>query len=262
MAPAAPKASVASSAKAQAPLRIYYDRLAIALVGCLSILTLLIGGVLALAGVFSGWVPLIGLLLGVGSFASLRVIAVRARRAKLLARMETTRKRAMETIAEPVAQATKKQTAVFDAQPNSNKRAPNLTVEELRAEALRIAANGSPIQRPAGWEPTEVPLPQYVVKNAVKRPAPEAIEPAEVLKASTNATLRAQEASKQLAKAVEAAAESSSESIETLVGTTPAPTTDADTTASGSSSVKAKSDRSARDDARMNLDDVMQRRRA
>lgn len=258
MAPAAPKASVASSAKAQAPLRIYYDRLAIALVGCLSMLTLLIGGVLALAGVFSGWVPFIGLLLGVGSFASLRVIAVRARRAKLLARMETTRIRAMETIAEPVAQATKKQTAVFDAQPNSNKRAPNLTVEELRAEALRIAANGSPIQAPAGWELTEVPLPQYVVKNAVKRTAPEALEPAEVLKASTNATLRAQEASKQLAKAVEAAAES----IETLASTTPTSTTEADSTAVDQASAKTKSERGARDETRMNLDDVMQRRRA
>lgn len=262
MAPAAPKASVASSAKGQAPMRIYYDRLAIAIVGCLSILTLLIGGVLALAGVVSGWVPFIGLLLGVGSFASLRAIAVSARRAKLLARMETTRKRAMETVAEPVAQATKKQTAVFDAQPNSNKRAPNLTVEELRAEALRIAAKGSPIQRPAGWEPTEVPLPQYVVKNAVKRPAPEAIEPAEVLKASTNATLRAQEASKQLAKAVEAAATSSSESIETLASTTQASTIEADSPVAEAASAKTTSERAARDDTRMNLDDVMQRRRA
>ena len=262
MAPAAPKASVASSVKGQAPLRIYYDRLAIALLGCLSVLALLIGGVLALAGVFSGWVPFIGLLLGVGSFASLRVIAVRARRAKLLARMETTRKRAMETMAEPVAQAPKKQTAVFDAQPNSNKRAPNLTVEELRAEALRIAANGSPIQRPAGWEPTEVPLPQYVVKNAVKRPAPEAMEQPEVLKASTNATLRAQEASKQLAKAVEAAAVGSNENIETPDGATPASAIATDSTTPDPTSAKTTTERSARDETRMNLDDVMQRRRA
>ncbi|PQZ96005.1 hypothetical protein CQ018_01585 [Arthrobacter sp. MYb227] len=278
MAPAAPKASVASSAKGQVPLRIYYDRVAIALLGCLSVLTLVIGGVLALAGVFSGWVPLIGLLVGVGSFAALRVIAVRARRAKLLARMESTRKLAMETVVEPVTQSPKKQTAVFDAQPNSNKRAPRLTVEELRAEALRIAAKGSPIQRPAAWEPTEVPLPQYVMKNAVQRPTPEAIEPAAVLKASTNATLRAQEASKQLAKAVEAAAQppettSISEGVEKSIGAKSTSTVansapavpeiiEADAVIAETSTAKSKADRVARDANRMNLDDVMQRRRA
>lgn len=278
MAPAVPKASVASSAQGQPPLRIYYDRVAIALLGCLSILALLVGGVLALAGVFSGWVPLIGLLVGVGSFASLRVKAVRARRAKLLARMEATRKLAMKTTVEPVAQAPKKQHAVFDDQPHSNKRAPRLTVEELRAEALRIAAKGSPIQAPAGWELTEVPLPQYVVKNAVQRPAPPALEPAAELKASSSATLRAQEASKQLAKAVEAAARDSSTlratptveksagdkstiSVE-MVDSAVADLLEADVKLSDATSAKAPTDRPARDATRMNLDDVMQRRRA
>lgn len=276
MVPAAPKASAVSGPQGQAPLRVYYDRVAIALLGCLSILALVVGGILALAGVLTGWVPLIGLLVGIGSFASLRALAVRGRRAKLLARMEATRKLAMETTVEPVIQAPRKQTPVFDAQPDSNKRAPRLTVQELRAEALRIAAKGSPVQRPEGWAPTEVPLPQYVMANAAPRPAPEALVPAAEPKASTNATLRAQEASKQLAKEIQAASESAKqasssaqpESVEKSTGEKPAAsievieTVEADSAMSEAAAAKARAERASRDGSRINLDDVMQRRRA
>lgn len=276
MVPAASKASVVSGPQGQAPLRVYYDRVAIALLGCLSILALVVGGILALAGVLTGWVPLIGLLVGIGSFASLRALAVRGRRAKLLARMEATRKLAMETTVEPVIQAPRKQTPVFDAQPDSNKRAPRLTVQELRAEALRIAAKGSPVQRPEGWAPTEVPLPQYVVANAAPRPVPEALVPAVEPKASTNATLRAQEASKQLAKEIQAASESAKqasssaqpESGEKSTGEKPAAsievieTVEADAAVSEAAAAKARAERASRDGSRINLDDVMQRRRA
>lgn len=276
MVPAAPKASVVSGPQGQAPLRVYYDRVAIALLGCLSILALVVGGILALAGVLTGWVPLIGLLVGIGSFASLRALAVSGRRAKLLARMEATRKLAMETTVEPVVQAPRKQTLVFDAQPDSNKRAPRLTVQELRAEALRIAAKGSPVQRPEGWAPTEVPLPQYVVANAAPRPAPEALVPAVEPKASTNATLRAQEASKQLAKEIQAASESAKQATsseqpqsgEKSTGGKPAAsievieTVEADAAVSEAAAAKARAERASRDGSRINLDDVMQRRRA
>lgn len=282
MVPAAPQASAVSGPQGQAPLRVYYDRVAIALLGCLSILALVVGGILALAGVLTGWVPLIGLLVGVGSFASLRTLAVRGRRAKLLARMEATRKLAMETTVEPVFQAPRKQTPVFDAQPDSNKRAPRLTVQELRAEALRIAAKGSPVQRPEGWAPTEVPLPQYVVANAAPRPAPEALVPAVEPKASSSATLRAQEASKQLAREIQAASESAKqesssvqqvspampESVEKSTGeksTAPVEvieTVEADSAVSEATAAKARAERASRAGSRINLDDVMQRRRA
>ncbi|GAA1498175.1 hypothetical protein [Paeniglutamicibacter kerguelensis] len=247
MAPAAPNASAASGTEGQAPLRIHYDRVAIALLGCLSVVALVIGGILALAGVFSGWVPMAGLLLGVASFSALRTLAVRARRAKLLARMESTRQLAMEPKAEPVQATVKKQRDVFDAQPDSNKRPPRLTVEELRAEALRIANNGAAVQRPEGWKPTEVPLPQYVVANAVKRPAPEALEVEAERKPSTKTSLRAQEAGQRLTEAVE--------TVENPVDDKSAATIEA-------AAAKARLERASRTGDRMNLDDVMQRRRA
>jgi hypothetical protein len=247
MAPAAPNASAASDTQGQPPLRIYYDRVAIALLGCLSVITLVIGGILAMAGLFSGLVPMAGLLLGVASFAALRALAVRDRRAKLLARMESTRRLAMEPKAEPVQPSVKKQQDVFDAQPDSNKRPPRLTVEELRAEALRIATNGAAVQRPEGWKPTEVPLPQYVVANAVKRPAPEALEAEAEKKPSTKTSLRAQEAGQRLAEAVETAEN---------------PLDDKSTASIDAAAAKARLERASRTGDRMNLDDAIQRRRA
>ncbi|MFF5791511.1 hypothetical protein ACFY5D_05640 [Paeniglutamicibacter sp. NPDC012692] len=247
MAPAAPNASAASGTQGQAPLRIHYDRVAIALLGCLSVIAVVIGGILAMAGLFSGFVPMAGLLLGVASFAGLRALAVRDRRAKLLTRMESTRRLAMEPKAEPVQQAVKKQQAVFDAQPDSNKQPPRLTVEELRAEALRIANNGAAVQRPEGWKPTEVPLPQYVVANAVKRPAPEALEVEPEKKPSAKTSLRAQEAGQRLAESVEAAE---------------SPVDDSSTASIDAAAAKVRLERASRTGDRMNLDDVMQRRRA
>ena len=284
MAPVASHASAASRSAAQAPLRIFYDRLAVALLGCLAVPTLLIGGVLALVSVVSGWVPLIALLVGLASFSTLRGLAVRDRRKKLLARLDATRTRAMETGRTPVAEPAKKTAEVFDAQPNSNKRPPRLTVQELRAEALRIAHKGSAVQRPEGWEPTEVPLPQYVVANTAKRQAPAPLQAAEAPKASSNATLRAQEAAARLAEATGAAnaATSADSSIATLpvapaapvvpeAGQAPAasapsagsaPSTAPKPAAEPSAAKDPRAPRTEKAADRINLDDVMQRRRA
>ncbi|WP_411731005.1 hypothetical protein [Paeniglutamicibacter sp.] len=281
MAPVASNASVASSPTEQPPLRIFYDRLAVALLGCLSALALPIGGVLALAGVFSGWVPLIALALALASFSTLRGLAVRDRRSKLLARLESTRTRAMENVRTPRPEPVKKSAVVFDAQPNSNKRAPRLTVQELRAEALRIAHKGSAVQRPEGWEPTEIPLPQYVLANAAQRPAPAPLQASAELKASTGATLRSQEAAARLAEAV--GTQGDGTTVVQTIAATPAPPAipaapPAETTASTQAPITGKSDpvvppaaaeanaaRAPRAEAstdRINLDDVMQRRRA
>ncbi|GAA1872109.1 hypothetical protein GCM10009715_18720 [Paeniglutamicibacter psychrophenolicus] len=282
MAPVASHASAASRSAAQAPLRIFYDRLAVALLGCLAVPTLLIGGVLALVSVVSGWVPLIALLVGLASFSTLRGLAVRDRRKKLLARLDATRTRAMETGRTPVAEPAKKAAEVFDAQPNSNKRPPRLTVQELRAEALRIAHKGAAVQRPEGWEPTEVPLPQYVVANTAKRQAPAPLQATEAPKASSNATLRAQEAAARLAEATGAANAATDSSIATLpvVPATPvvaqadqapaarapsagsAPSTAPKTAAEPSSDNGPRAPRTEKSADRINLDDVMQRRRA
>ncbi|WP_146755337.1 hypothetical protein [Arthrobacter sp. AQ5-05] len=281
MAPVASHASAASQSAAQAPLRIFYDRLAVALLGCIAVPTLLIGGVLALVSVVSGWVPLIALLVGLASFSTLRGLAVRDRRKKLLARLDATRTRAMDAGRTPAAEPVKKTAEVFDAQPNSNRRPPRLTVQELRAEALRIAHKGAAVQRPEGWEPTEVPLPQYVVANTAKRQAPAPLEAAEAPKASSNATLRAQEAAARLAEATGATSTADS-SIATLpvVPATPvvpeaedapaapapsagsAPSTAPKPSAEPSAATAPRTPRTEKAADRMNLDDVMQRRRA
>lgn len=278
MAPVASNASVASNSTEQPPLRIFYDRLAVALVGSLAVLTLPIGGVLALAGVFSGWVPLVALALAIASFSTLRGLAVRDRRGKLLARLETTRTRAMETGRAPHPEPVKKSAAVFDAQPDSNKRAPRLTVQDLRAEALRIAHKGAAVQRPEGWEPKQIPLPQYVVANAAQRPAPAPLPASAELKASTNATLRSQEAAARLAESVGTAAQD----VATLpavpeapvapvvpvahaASAAPAPVAGTDDHVAKPVAAEANAARAARTGAagdRINLDDVMQRRRA
>ena len=273
MAPVASNASVASASTERPPLRIFYDRLAVALLGCLAVLTLVVGGVLALAGVFSGWVPLVAMLLAVASFSTLRGLAVRDRRGKLLAKLETTRTRALETGRSPLPEPVKKPAVVFDAQPDSNKRAPQLTVQELRAEALRIAHKGAAVQRPEGWEPTEVPLPQYVVANAARRPSPAPLRAEEELKASTSATLRAQEAAARVAEATAAAGDGAAavQSIPAVQAPaaeesgTATPATGQSGTAAKPAAPEAPAARGPRAEApkdRINLDDVMQRRRA
>lgn len=296
MAQLAPHASVASNSIPQAPLRIFYDRLAVAVLGCLAVLAFLIGGPLAMAGVFSGVIPLVGLLLSLASFSTLRALAVRDRRAKLLARMAKTRELAMEVRTTEHVEPRKKQAVVFDAQPNSNKQAPRLTVQELRAEALRIANNGAALQRPEGWELIEVPLPQYVVANAAaltKRPSPAPLQPAAAPKASSNASLRSQEAAARLAEAlgttevdaalpkitpapdVPAAVPATASSIDSEPASSAAPAviTAAGTTSPATSAAAeqgpeteaANTARAPRTDSaadRINLDDVMQRRRA
>ncbi|MFL4473832.1 hypothetical protein ACIPVK_07540 [Paeniglutamicibacter sp. MACA_103] len=276
MAPVASNASVESSSTGQPPLRIFYDRLAVALLGCLAVLALPIGGVLALAGVFSGWVPLVALALAIASFSTLRGLAVRDRRSKLLKRLETTRTLAMETGRTPSPEPVRKTAVVFDAQPDSNKRAPRLTVQELRAEALRIAHKGAAVQRPEGWEPTQVPLPQYVVANAAQRPAPAPLQASAELKASTGASLRSQEAAARLAEAAGAEGTGAAQDISALPAIPLAPAAEAPSIApapvAGKSApvlkpatAEAPVARPPRAEAagdRINLDDVMQRRRA
>ncbi|GAA4376867.1 hypothetical protein [Paeniglutamicibacter cryotolerans] len=226
---AATPASAAREHVRPAPLRIRHGRLAVAVLGVFSILTVLVGLVLAPLGVFSGWVPVLGLLALGGCFATLRSLAVGDRRRKMLARLEAARREAFTSA--PVASAAepKREAEVFDAQPGSGKRPPMLTVEELRAEARRVAERGIAVQRPAGWEPVQVPLPQYVKANMAARPAPEALPEAEMKIPKNNVSLRQQERAAEVITA--------GESELPVVKTPIVP-------------------------VRINLDDVMQRRRA
>ncbi len=47
------------------------------------------------------------------------------------------------------------------------------TVEELRAEALRVARESAPAAAARTWEPVPVPRPTYAEAPVVQRPEPE-----------------------------------------------------------------------------------------
>lgn len=225
---ASPASAVRETAR-PAPLRIRHGRLAVAVLGLLSILTVLLSLVLTPVGVWSGWVPVIALLAMGGSFGTLRTLAVRDRRRKMLARLEAARRVAFAEVPVAVAAEPKRANEVFDAQPGSAKRPPMLTVEELRAEARRVAEKGIAVQRPAGWEPVQVPLPQYITANLAVRPTPEVLPEAEPVNVPNAPSLRQQER-------------------------------DAEVITEGDAELPVAKQRSSAE--RINLDDVMQRRRA
>ncbi|MGG5752339.1 hypothetical protein ACQ3I4_06895 [Zafaria sp. Z1313] len=160
MATAAPRPAAARTA----PLRLRYDRLAVAGAGAVSLLAFPVTGILALAGVVSGVLPLAALALAVASFVALRALAVRSRRRRSLARMEAAFAEAMSAVPAP---APRRETELFDAQPaRPAESVPTLT--ELRAEARRVAAGTAS----ATWDPVEVPRPAYVSAAKAERPAP------------------------------------------------------------------------------------------
>jgi hypothetical protein len=71
------------STSTPAPFRVHYGRTAVALLGVVALLTLLVGGVLALVGVVSAAVPLVAVLVSAGCVVLLRALAIRARRKKV-----------------------------------------------------------------------------------------------------------------------------------------------------------------------------------
>ncbi len=178
-----------SAAPTTAGFRIRYGRLTIALAGALAALALVAGGLLAPFGILSGFVPLVGAIVLVGSFIGLRVLAVRDRRRKVLARMDAIFHEAMYTQpAEPVAR--RRATKVFDAR------------EQETAVAQAPPANGSvrhhtPVAAPSAttpstWEPVAVPKPTYVGAAKAERPAPEPLPAGEEKKPQKATSILAQ----------------------------------------------------------------------
>lgn len=276
----------------QLKIRVRYGRLSVALIGVLAILATVIGVVLAPFTALSfGTVGLFALL-AVASFATLRMLAVRDRNRKLLEHLEATRQKALQTpafedAANKVVARKHEGEEVFDARPGSARRAPAITAEELRAEALRVAHGRGGVKQPDTWVPTQVPKPTYVeaseritqaAKTVAEAPAArtqkaplpaqqplrpskqislKASEDAKRLAAEVSAEERAavtsvaskrEEATKEPAAKQAAAKESTSavgETVTPVTGTLPAADLSVSTTK-----------------PRLNLDAVMQRRRA
>ncbi|MDN5811645.1 MAG: hypothetical protein L0H40_01245 [Micrococcaceae bacterium] len=228
-----------TAAPTTAGFRIRYGRLSIALAGVLAALALVVGGLLAPFGILSGLVPLIGAIVLVGSFIGLRVLAVRDRRRKVLARMDAIFHEAMDTRpAEPVVRH--QATEVFDAREQENAQASAPAAQGTVRHHAPLAAPTAP----ATWEPVAVPKPTYVGAAKAERPAPEPLPAGEEKKPQKATSILAQtrlaEQEAQLAERAERA-----ERGEELPAVAEAPRRRPAAPAGG-----------------MNLDAVLQRRRA
>lgn len=278
----------ASQAKAVSEfrIRVRYGRLSLALVGLLAVVATLVGLVLApFTALTFGWVGIF-FLAGLGSFASLRMLAVRDRNRKLLATLEATRERAMQTPAiqdgaAPVLVRKQGDDEVFDARPGSARRAPAITADELRAEALRVAHGFGGVKQPDTWEPTNVPRPTYVqVREATHREiaarvAPEPLPVSEPLRPSKQISLKASEDAKRIASEVSAEDQAAVASVPAKLAPAakdaaiqpPAAAAPSAAEAAGADTAAPRTeapapDKTASAKARLNLDAVMQRRRA
>lgn len=193
----APPARSRTNAPQQASFRIRYDRLGVALLGALSAVVLVAGGVLAPFGVVSGLVPLVAAIVLLGAFTGLRALAVRDRRRKVLARMEAVFHEAMHaTPVEPVIR--RRATTVFDArEPATIARA----TPDGGAPAVRTAP-ATPAPSRQTWEPVAVPKPGYVGAPKAERSAPEPLPaPAEKKPQQVTSILQETRIAEQLGRA-------------------------------------------------------------
>jgi hypothetical protein len=247
--------SAAREQRAPAPLNIRYGRTALALVGAGALLTFVIGGGLALFGVVSGSVPGVALLALAAVVLMLRGLVRRDRRRRAAARVNRAFAEAMNPPVHHLSPLPQRETVLFDAAAEadaaaasrSEKQEPvaapeprRLTPEELRAEALKVAAeaesksaaNSAPGSGPT-WQPVEVPKPTYVASAKAERPAPAPLPAPEVKKPTAKTPI------KQAAVA---------------------PKTDLPVAAKDGASPAAKE--AAPQPGKINLDAVLQRRRA
>ncbi|MHA7153790.1 hypothetical protein [Arthrobacter sp. TMN-50] len=237
----------------RASFNIRRDRTSVAIVGAVALLAAVVCIPLAVLSVVPGSMPVVAFLVFLLAVAGLRLLAIRDRRRKVDAAFaDAMSARLNTTHATSVVQTPRPETSLFDAEssgpvdvetPAAAKRsatASNLTATELRQAALAVAANpsaaGSPAAaaeasaQPAGtpWQPVEVPKPMYVAAAKAERQAPAPLELPEAPKAQSKTSLKQ--------------------------GATAPMVDDADHS-SGSSAASPTT-------GRMNLDDVLQRRRA
>ena len=240
-APAAPPEPVRQPA-----FRVHYDRAALALAGVMALAALVLGLPLAAFGPVSWWLPAGGLLVAAGATASLRALALRDRRrrveAAFRAAMGTGRQPAPRSAPQPewdqpewsqpandqpavqeqeapvfAVPPVRKQreTVLFDAERTpgtaskpaaaaatvttaSDSSGRPLTAADLRRAALDLAAQSAPA-RTAGppktsatpWEPVAVPKPIYVQAPVAQRQAPEPLVPAQTPKSTGRTSIRA-----------------------------------------------------------------------
>ncbi|WP_298584409.1 hypothetical protein [uncultured Kocuria sp.] len=173
-------------------LHIKRDRAGILLAGGAALLAGLVTAVLAPFSAAVSWPwPVFLLLLGAGSVLALRYLAVQDRAARRAAR-PAVRAPAEEphapredvalfdnehAVAEEVREQSRLAAEDLDlpaaGEQPSAPAAPAFTVEELRAEALRVAREAAAAAPGRTWEPVPVPRPTYAEAPVVQRPEPE-----------------------------------------------------------------------------------------
>ncbi|MFT4469531.1 hypothetical protein ACMX2H_06415 [Arthrobacter sulfonylureivorans] len=236
----------------QPQFRIRYGRTALALTGVVALVVFVAGGVLALAGAASGQIPGFALLAAVAVVVILRSLAIRDRKNRAAARADRAARAASASQAAGV-KTPARPTQLFDGaatdQPASEtapaEPAP-LTAAELRERALKVAAEAGDTVAPATtsgtpWQPVDVPKPTYVAAAKANRPAPAPLPAPEIKKPQVKTSIKQTVAQ----RTEEAAAQRSAEAAGQHAEATPAE-------ASGQAPATN----------RLNLDDVLQRRRA
>ncbi len=220
----APSAGAARpSAARPARLNIRYGRTAVALIGVLALLTVVIGGGLKLLGLASGLIPAAAGVVFFASLGLLRVLAIRSRRRKVQAAFRAAmgsseapaRPASAVTAGQPDGAVTavrpaseRRAVAVFDAAADAaaTEAAPArkpLTAAELRRAALEVAARGAAdaevahthvVAESPTWEPVEIPAPGYVQARKADRPAPEPLDLPAAPKPAAKTSIKATEA--------------------------------------------------------------------
>ncbi|GEO93892.1 hypothetical protein [Kocuria turfanensis] len=183
-----------SSGAARRPgaLRVRRGRAGIFLAGCTALLAALVTALVAPFSAAVSWPwPVFLLLLGVGSVLALRYLAVQDRSARRRSRpvpaatvdphaprgdvalFDNEDGAVEQSPAElpPAAQDEPAEDLDLPAEHEQPRVPPAFTVEELRAEALRVARESADPGRT--WEPVPVPRPTYAEAPVVERPAPE-----------------------------------------------------------------------------------------
>jgi len=173
-----------------APLRIRYDRLVLAGLGLLFLAGILAGGAAALLGMVSGWLPAAAALGTVTVFAALRNLAVRDRGVRRASRAAALADRSVQPAAAAPIRSNPRADVVFDASPPvaaesgaaSPAAAPPVRpsapapkpLPRLTAAELRAAAlaEAAKSAEASSWEPVDVPKPTYVDAPMAQRPAP------------------------------------------------------------------------------------------
>lgn len=171
-------------------LRIHWDRLSIALVGAVALTAALVTSVLAVVGLVSSILPVAALLVAIASVVVLRTLAVRGRRRSA--------ERVPVASQEPAAGATperhtvQRPTTLFNAEDPGNRSAAEkntnnddgadtavdapvqFTAAELRAAALAVAAESgdNPAVTGTPWQPVQVPKPTYIEAPKAEREDP------------------------------------------------------------------------------------------